>query len=268
MLDAEQPVIHIDDYGFLHGDGCFETLLVREKHPFNLDRHIDRMADSAQLLHIECPERQQWIDAIAVALHHWGSAEGMMRLLLSRGRESDSSHYTALVMIRPVPAPVLAARTKGVRLLAINRGYSLDYSSTSPWQLHGAKLLSYATNKAATRYAQEQGYDDGLYISQDGYVLEGPKASLIINRQGQLHTPSPDTGVLPGTTQSALFEHARSLGIMCHETKLRLADIVTADAVWMLSSVSLAVRVKEVDGMELSYRPSLDIEQLLEGIQN
>src|SRR5690606_30109253 len=75
-----------------------------------------------------------------------------------------------------------AARTAGIRIVLLDRGYRHDIAQTSPWLLAGAKTLSYAVNRAAFREAARRGADDSLFVSSDGYLLEGPVSTLIIRR--------------------------------------------------------------------------------------
>ena len=49
-----------------------------------------------------------------------------------------------------------------------------------PWLLAGAKTLSYAVNMAALRHAERHGAGDVIFVSSDGYVLEGPRSTVVI----------------------------------------------------------------------------------------
>ena len=51
------------------------------------------------------------------------------------------------------------------------RGFTLDLGSR-PWVLIGAKTLSYAANMAALRYAKSHGFDDVIFTSAEGKLLE------------------------------------------------------------------------------------------------
>ena len=51
---------------------------------------------------------------------------------------------------------------------------SITYSPTRV--LDGIKSLSYAANMLATRLAQERGYDEALFVTPHGHVLEAPRS--------------------------------------------------------------------------------------------
>jgi 4-amino-4-deoxychorismate lyase len=128
-----------------------------------------------------------------------------------------------------------------------------------PWLLAGAKTLSYAVNMAALREGARRGADDVVFVSSDGHILEGPRSTVVIATTGAegnpcLLTPPPWYPILRGTTQQALFEVARSAGYDCDFQALRPADLVGAQGVWLVSSITLAARVHTLDGQAL--RPS------------
>eukprot|EP01133_Synstelium_polycarpum_P026876 gene26875-32352_t len=186
-----------------------------------------------------------------MAAEEWGTEkEGALRLVLTRGRESGDKP-TAFVMVGPVADRVRQVRESGLSVMTLERGFSVDLSARAPWQLLGAKTLSYATNMAALRYAANLGADDVIFVSSEGNVLEGPRSTVVIVRDRTLITPPPAQGILMGTTQRALFDVAGSARFDCRYETLRPADLIAADGVWMVSSVTLAARVHTLDGLTL-----------------
>lgn len=249
--DPDAPLLHADDLGAVRGDGVFETVLVRDGVPCTIELHLARLRTSAAALDLPEPDLDDWRIAVGLALDEWGAdREGIMRLVLSRGRESGGGP-TGYLTVGPVADRVEAARREGVSVLTLARGYSVDLAATAPWQLLGAKTLSYATNMAALRHAHARGADDVIFTSSEGLVLEGPRSTVLISRGRTLITPPVEHGILPGTTQRALFEVAGAHRFRCEVDVLRPADLILADGLWLLSSVTLAARVHTLDGLSL-----------------
>jgi 4-amino-4-deoxychorismate lyase len=142
------------------------------------------------------------------------------------------------------------ARTQGISVVTLDRGYRHDVERTSPWLLQGAKSLSYAVNMAALREAVRRGADDALFVSSDGYVLEGTRANLVMSVGGRLVTPRTDIGILAGTTQADVFRFAEAEGIETAYELVTMADLRAADALWLVSSVRQAAPVRLVNGDE------------------
>jgi 4-amino-4-deoxychorismate lyase len=153
---------------------------------------------------------------------------------------------------------VAVARREGVAAMLLDRGLPAG-AADLPWLLAGAKTLSYAVNMAALRHAERHGAGDVVFVSSDGFVLEGPRSTVVI-AAGQpdnpvLLTPPPWYPILRGTTAQALFEVARNKGIDCDYRALRPADLAAAHGVWLISSITLAARVHTLDGRPLPPSP-------------
>ncbi|GAA2054488.1 aminodeoxychorismate lyase [Williamsia deligens] len=274
VLDPDVPYLHADDLAAVRGDGVFETLLVRDGRARNVGRHLARLEKSAEALDLPAPDLARWRTAITTGQRVWAekngrATEGLMRIVYSRGRESapvgqaapreraetgitrESNEATAYLTVGPVAEKVATVRAEGTRVITLDRGYSVDLAARAPWQLLGAKTLSYATNMAAQRYAASQGADDVIYVSSEGQVLESPRSTVVALHGDTLSTPPVENGVLPGTTQQALFAAAESEGLETAIRPLRVADLIVADGVWLISSVTLATRVRALNGYEM-----------------
>ncbi|KUI32896.1 4-amino-4-deoxychorismate lyase [Mycobacterium sp. IS-1742] len=259
--DAQTPLLHADDLAAVRGDGIFETLLVRDGRPCLLEAHLGRLTQSARLMELPTPDLPGWRSAVTTAVHRWtadGGDEGVLRLVYSRGRESGGAP-TAFVTIGALPGRVAAARRDGVAALTLARGLPTG-AADLPWLLAGAKTLSYAVNMAALRHAEKQGAGDVVFVSSDGHVLEGPRSTVVIATEMEdgglgLLTPPPWYPILRGTTQQALFEVARNKGYDCDYRALVPADLIAAQGVWLISSITLAARVHTLDGARLRPTP-------------
>ena len=261
------PLLHADDLAAVRGDGIFETLLVRDGRACLVESHLQRLTQSAKLMDLPAPDLPSWRHAIDVAARQWAAGtadEGAMRLIYSRGRESGPpTAPTAYVMVNAVPERVTAVRRDGLAAITLDRGLPATGVDAMPWLLAGAKTLSYAVNMAALRHAARQGAGDVIFVSSDGYILEGPRSTVVIATDVQpgtdgnpcLLTPPPWYPILRGTTQQALFEVARAKGYDCDYRALRVADLHAAQGIWLVSSMTLAARVHTLDGRRLLRSP-------------
>ena len=262
VRDPAEPILFADELAAVRGDGVFETLLVRDGGACLTEAHLRRLVSSAAMLDLPEPDLGLWRSAIGVAVDEWVSrttADGALRLVLSRGRETGSDP-TAYLMINPVLPRAAAARREGVSAVLLERGLPASGVDAMPWLLAGAKTLSYAVNMAALRHAGERGYDEVVFVSSDGFILEGPRSTVVIATGGAdgrpcLLTPPPWYPILRGTTQQALFNIARGQGYDCDYQALRPADLYAAQGVWLVSSITLAARVHTMDGRPLPPAP-------------
>ena len=262
VRDPGEPLLFADDLAAVRGDGVFETLLVRDGRACLVEPHLRRLVQSAALMDLPEPDLAGWRRAIDAAAAQWArqsADEGALRLVYSRGRESGSPP-TAYLTIAALAPRVYDARRDGVSVAMLARGLAATGVETMPWLLAGAKTLSYAVNMAALRHGARLGADDVVFVSSDGYILEGPRSTVVIAVTGAdgrpcLLTPPPWYPILRGTTQQALFEVARDAGYDCDYQALRPADLFGAQGVWLVSSITLGARVHTLDGQPLGPAP-------------
>lgn len=262
---ADEPLLLADDLAAVRGDGCFETLLVVGGRAAKPERHLERLGRSAASLGLTGPSEKTWYAGIELAAREWGAdAEGMLRLVLSRGPERGGPE-TAYITVAPVTDFAERARAEGIAVTTLARGLPADLADSAPWLLLGSKTLSYAANMAALRHAAAGGYDDVIYLSAEGEVLEGPRSTVVIARDGELVSPPTEVGILEGTTIGALTEVAEADGVRVRRERLLVTDLLAADAVWLLSSVTLAARVHRIDRAELPRsEPGVDVPTMVD----
>ncbi|QKS87029.1 aminodeoxychorismate lyase [Curtobacterium flaccumfaciens] len=239
--------VQVQDLGVTRGDGVFETITVIDGRPQALEAHLARFGRSAAMLDLPAPDPEAWRQAIeAVCARLDPVREAFAKTVLTRGVEG-TDRPTGWVYAAPSGGST-AARTEGISVVVLDRGYRHDVERTSPWLLQGAKTLSYGVNMAALREAVRRGADDALFVSSDGYVLEGTRANLIMKVGDRLVTPRTDIGILAGTTQADVFRFAEQEGIETAYELVTLADLAAADALWLVSSVRQAAPIRSVNG--------------------
>jgi 4-amino-4-deoxychorismate lyase len=250
IVEAAHPVGYVDDRMFARGDGVFETLLVRAGRARLLDAHLGRLARSAAIVGLPRPDPARWRAAAATASAAWtNGGDAVLRMIFGRGRDGGPVGF---VTVSRLPDRALVSRRDGVSAMTLDRGSAAGGIAGAPWSIAGVKSLSYAVNAAALRHAERLGIGDVVLMSSDGFVLEGPRSSVVIaTGNGVLVTPPTTMPILPGITVRAVFDVARRRGRACEERPLRVADLVVAQGVWLLSSVTLAARVHTLDGVVL-----------------
>ncbi|MFT7836184.1 aminodeoxychorismate lyase [Saccharothrix sp. BKS2] len=252
LADPDVPLIRVDDLGLLRGDGVFETILVVDGEPRELGPHLDRLARSAAMLDLPEPDRAAFERTVDVVLDRWaGGTEIALKLVHTRGVEGGDGTPTGFALATDISPKVLAQRAEGIAAVTLDRGIEPGLAERAPWLLLGAKSLSYAVNMAAVREAERRGAAEVVFTTSSGSVLEGPTSTLITARGRHLTTPPAELGILPGTTQAALFRAAEREGWTTEVAPIDVADLYSADGVFLVSSVRKITRVHTLDGKAL-----------------
>lgn len=246
-MDSTAPALRVGELSTQRGDGIFETLAVVNGHPQEVEPHISRLRNSARICDLPVPNAEQWRAAIAYAVRRIPQqGEIALKFVLSRGVEHGPAPTAWLHATQA--ADFSAVRANGVRVTTLDRGYPRGVAERAPWLLMGAKTLSYAVNMAAIREAHRRGADDTIFLTTDGFVMEGPTSSVVLRTGGEYVTPAPSGAILHGTTQQSMFDYLRAQGERVEYRDVTVDELRQADAAWLVSSVRLAVSVVALDG--------------------
>jgi 4-amino-4-deoxychorismate lyase len=262
LADPDAAHLRVDDLGLLRGDGVFETILVVDGKPRELGPHLDRLARSASMLDLPEPDGAAWERLARLVIDNWrGGPEIALKLVYTRGIEGDPTRPpTGFALGMEIDPKVVRARSEGVAVITLERGIEPGLAERAPWLLFGAKSLSYAVNMAAVREAARRGASDVIFTASDGSVLEGPTSTVVLARGRTLYTPPATIGILPGTTQAAVFRAADRAGWITKIEPLRVDDLRSADGVFLASSVRKLTWVHTLDGAVLTDSTAVHAE--------
>ena len=235
-VDPQQAAISVFDWGLLRGDGIFEAIRSYAGRLFQADAHLARLQRSAALLHLDLPDPSEiggWARLVAEDGH-----DCVVRVLVTRGGSDPEVDSPSRVVVLWEPVPDLPAS------VSVRPTPAPWHCGGAPWELMGAKTLSYAPNMSAWRTARAEGFNDALLLSSDGHVLEGPTFSIGWVFDGVVETPSLDLGILASITRTVTLEEAAALGLTVVEGSYKLDRVLAADEVFALSTLK---EVKPVD---------------------
>lgn len=266
LADPTVPQLSVTDLVATRGDGVFETIGAFDGSPVNVGPHLARLARSAEMIDLPAPDQALLAEAVDAAIAaHEGVAELSVRVMLTRGVEGEG---TPTCWIHARVSDDWSPHRAGMRVAVLDRGLATTAPATSPWLLSGAKTLSYAVNMAAVREAKRRGAADVLFVSSDGYALEGPTSTLLVRRGDTFLTTPASAGVLAGTAVATLFEWLREQqGLATGEELMTIEDVKGSDGAWLLSSTRLAAPITHLDEHELPVDAELTarFERVLKG---
>lgn len=99
------------------------------------------------------------------------------------------------------------------------------------------KCGNYLQARREVERAKAHGFDDVIFLSPDGYILEASTSNLFLAKDGIVKTPSTDGPLLEGVARKHLIEFYRANGIAVEEKKLTWNDVCEADEVFLTNAV-------------------------------
>jgi para-aminobenzoate synthetase / 4-amino-4-deoxychorismate lyase len=211
--------------------GVFETMLVADGRPIDLQAHMARLGTSLEALFgAETPEKA---GELARARSR-GIRLGRLRLTVAP--DGAGGFTTEIVATEVDPLLVFPSWELAVdlRSLVVERGLGVH-----KWA--DRALLERAEAEAPAGSVP-------LVLDGDNAVLEASRASVFAVREGRLLTPPADGRILPGIARKRTIEIAGEEDIDVHEAELALDDLLQAEEVFLTGSVRGIEPVRSVDG--------------------
>ena len=245
------------DHGFLYGYGLFETMRAYSGRIFRLDAHLTRLrcsAESIGLTHsmLTTDEGKQSLKAACMAtLEANELKDARIRLTVSAGEgdmmpgPSTCSSPTILILAGTlVPLPPERYETGFKAAISF-----LRRNSQSP--LSRLKSTCYMESILARTTAKAAGYDEAIFLNEQGYLAEGSTTNVFLVSRGELITPCFESGVLPGITRDAVLEIARTAHIKATERWVQLNELVEAEEAFLTNSILELMPLVSVEGRSI-----------------
>ena len=279
--DSESFVMKVDDHGFHRGHAVFDTVSIdAETRTFqDLDYHLDRLQTSAEMAFLTFPKGLESLDSLARIVKETVSAAFEEKERRQRGRSISSSdccssmmqarfYLTAGVGGFSLSAKecaegsnfycVVIERTKTETTKALRARTTPIAVKNKPFST--IKSTNYLQNCMITTDAEMHGCDVGIWVANDGKVLEGPSANVaFIDDRGIFIAPKVDD-VLDGVTMRRCFEFIEKglladVGVVeCERRDCSFRELVLerrAKECMMIGSVVQCVPIEKWDDVDI-----------------
>jgi D-alanine transaminase len=243
LAEASVPVL---DRGFLFADGVYEVIPAYGGKAFGLREHLARLARSLRELSIRDPHTEaEWIALVDKLLEANAGGDRLVYLQVTRGAPSTRAHAfpkdtppTVVGLCHALPTPGETALREGVA--AITR-------PDIRWGRCDIKTIALLPNILASQAAGERQANEAI-LHREGRVTEGASSNVFVVLGTNVVTPSKGAEILTGITRELLIAALRAAGTAVQERRLTLAELRSADEVWLTSSTREVLPVTRLDG--------------------
>lgn len=198
--DPRLLLIPLDDHLVHRGDGVFESLKFVDGRLYQVAAHFERMARSAEAIHLSPPCPWDEVAQLTPAVCRAGGTDtGMVRVIVGRGPGGFG--------IDPAECPtpsltIVAYRFHPRPAAAFERGVTAFRTSIPAKQNYLARIKSidYLPNVLMRREATERGEDYPVCYDDKGFLAEGATENIcLVDGQGRFVVPELNNA-LRGTT--------------------------------------------------------------------
>lgn len=262
----EEAKISVFDSGYLVGDGVWEAFRVHKGKMIFIDKHLNRLWQSAKVVGIEIPfSRETLLQHIQSTLDANGMKDNIhVRVMLTRGIKKTPSQDPRLTISGPnlviIAEHKLASpetKLKGITLFTstFRRGSPdyLDPRLNCHSKLHEVQALMQAL---------EAGADEALMLDVHGFVATCNATNFFMVKNNEVWT-STGQYCMNGITRGNVIELCEQNGIVCKQKNFSLFDVYGADEAFVTGSFGGLTPVIKIDGKTIgSGKPGIMTERL------
>ena len=238
-----------------YGSGVFEGIRAywnaseRQLFVFRLPEHYERMVNNCKVLKLKLDHDVKELCTVTVDL-------------LRRNHPEEDTYIRPIAYVSSEGlGPKLIGYETGFAIYTIPLGEYIDTSvgikvGFSSWRRISDNSIparckvtgGYVNSALARTEAMEQGFDEALFLTQDGYLSEGSAENIFLVRNGTLITPDRSQDILEGITRDTLLILCREeLGLTVIERQVGRTEAYVADEVFFCGTGAQVSPVIEVD---------------------
>jgi branched-chain amino acid aminotransferase len=246
--------ISIMTHAFNYGTGVFEGIKgyynpkQDQLYVFRIKEHLERMKRNCRILKIYIDQSTEELTELIVKLIRKNKfkTDLYIRPLAYKSSEKVGvklpEEYDFCIFA--VPVSHYFDPSKPIRACLSSWRRIEDNAIPGRGKITGA----YVNSALAAQEARDNGFDEAIFLNQDGHVSEGAAMNLFLAKEGMLHTPSVSQNILEGITRNTIIEISREeLGIRTMERAVDRTELYTADEVFFCGTLAEVVSVGSID---------------------
>jgi branched-chain amino acid aminotransferase len=268
--------IHIDmrDYGFLQGDGVFDSARSAGHKPFLFEEHVERLykslaymrldpgIDAREMLRVTHEVFERNKPLLAEHEDYWVS-QRVSRGVRGEGRMAPNGPATVIVECSLMPFRERAQMMRdGLDIVTPSGVRRTPPEAISP----RVKSMSYANLAAGDQEVRAlKPGATAVLLDTRGCICEGLGSNIFVVRDDEVLTPH-ERYVLAGLSRDTTIQIAKKKGIRLREADIDLYDAYAADEIFITSTSWCIVPVRSVNGKAvLGAVPGKITHALMEG---
>lgn len=254
LYPRKEAKVSVFDSSVQGGDAVWEGLRVYPEGIVCLDKHLNRLHESAKTLAFaDIPSKEFIKNAIKQTLDANGmNDETHIRLTLTRGEKITSGMDPRLnqngscLIVLAEWKPLVYDNSHGIKVISTSQRRNSPQFLDS--KIHHNNLLN---NIIAKIQANVAGKDAGLMLDDRGFIAELNGSNLFMVKDRKVSTPYAHA-CLPGITRNSVMEMCKKHDIEINEKDITLSEFYNAEGVLATGTMGELTPVVEIDGRIIS----------------
>lgn len=258
LLLKSEAKISIESPGFLFGDGIFETMKSYGGKIYEFNLHLERLISSMKTLKYVLKQKESLKQVIKKSIEKLLKANNLsdckanIKIIVCRGK------YTKKLDIESTgdfDLIIMASLLKSINKYFYENGATVISSSirrTSEENfIYRHKLINYFENILAKNEADSLEAQEAVFLTYNGYVLEGATSNFFIVVNNNVITPPLTQNILPGITRKVVIDLCKKNSIKITERIIMYNEIADSDEIFLTNSILEILPVKKFDNFEI-----------------
>jgi len=255
LIPERDAKVHILSCAVKYGATVFEGICgyknpkTGEVNIFRLKEHLDRLQDSMRIMRFEQDYSNEKLTDIVLEVQRKNNLRADNHIRLSAYLLSEAY----MDGTKPIGLGCLAVNRKEKSL----EDKALKAQVTSWRRIDDTNMpprLKCAANYHNSRLAQIQavadGYDEIIFLTQQGKVAEGAGACIFVIRNGQVLTPTVTGGILESVTRDTMIQlFEKQLGMPVIQRDIDRTELYVAEELFLCGSGYEVTPITNVDGL-------------------
>ncbi|MEO1192789.1 MAG: branched-chain amino acid aminotransferase [Pseudomonadota bacterium] len=243
--EGNPPIMGPMSHGFWMASTIFDGARAFEGVAPDLDRHCQRIVDSATSFGLQSPLTAEEIQEIGEAGRKKFAADAQLYIRPAMWAESgfvaadpESTRFCFTLHEAPMP--------DGDGMAVLKSPFIRPMPSSAPVEAKAACL--YPNSGRALTYARGKGFDNAVVLDGFGNVAELATANLWMVKDGAAITPAPNGCFLNGITRQRVAKLLTEAGVPVVERRVTYEELLAADEIFATGNygkVQAITRIEE-----------------------
>lgn len=255
FVPLEEARISIRTHALHYGTGVFEGIRAywndekEQLYVFRMDEHYERMLKNCRVLKLTIEKSAKELGEITLELlrrngHREDTYIRPIAYISSEGLGPKLHGYETGFAIYTIPLGEYIDVTSGIKVGFTSWRRISDNAIPARCKVTGG----YVNSALARTEANEQGFDEAIFLTNDGFISEGTGENIFLVRGSKLITPALSEDILEGITRATLIEICREdLGLQVIERPIGRTELYLADEAFLCGTGAQVSPIIEVD---------------------
>jgi branched-chain amino acid aminotransferase len=274
FIPEEKAVVPVTTHALHYGTGCFEGIRAYYSAKenalmiFRMRDHYKRLLNSIKVLYMGIPYSLDELCEITV------------KLLEKNFQKTDIYIRPLVFKSDPAIGNFNLKKVKDsliIYAVSLGRHYEKEggvSAKISSWRRVASNAIpprakitgSYANTCLAKTESFTEGYDEAIFLDQDGYVVEGSAENIFLIKNKVLITPPSNQDILVGITRDTILKICKNeLGLKILEKRIKPKELYESDEVLLVGTGAEVAQVtlidkKKIGGKKISKNIGLKIK--------